>query len=131
VSNLLSDSAARNPEPFGALLEGFARQVAHYVVAELRTADCGGMLDQHASPLGSRRHCACVRARVAAGDPGAAIIGRRHLLSPEALGEELQATSTKTRKPAKPKRSTEKPATVREELEAELGALRLVATRKG
>jgi hypothetical protein len=50
-------------------------------------------VDQSASPLGSRRHIARVRARLAAGRDGAARVGRRHLLSPSALAEELSALS--------------------------------------
>lgn len=51
------------------------------------------MLDQSASPLGSRRHCTAVKRRIARGEPGAAIVGRKHLLSPEALSEELGRVS--------------------------------------
>ena len=50
-------------------------------------------VDQRSSPLGHRRHCAAVKRRVAAGDAGAAIVGRRHLLSQQALADELTALS--------------------------------------
>ena len=52
-------------------------------------SDPKDMIDQHASPLGPRRHCAAVQKLVAQGKPGASIVGRRHLLSPEALEVEL------------------------------------------
>jgi hypothetical protein len=68
-------------------------------------------IDQHRSPLGPRRHCRAVAARVADGSPNAAIIGRRQLLSQEALSEELA-------RGAKP-HSTKKPS-VADELRAEL-----------
>jgi hypothetical protein len=54
-------------------------------------------VDQRSSPLGARRHCAAVKRRVAQGAEGAAVIGRRHLLSQEALADELAALS---RRPA-------------------------------
>lgn len=57
---------------------------------ELSHAD---WIAQDSSPLGRRRHCAAVRARVARGQAGAAIVGRRHLLSPEALREALGEVS--------------------------------------
>jgi len=51
-----------------------------------------GWIDQEFSPLGSRRHIAAVRRRVARRKPGAeldaAIVGRRYLLSIDALAEE-------------------------------------------
>jgi hypothetical protein len=46
------------------------------------------MIDQTASDLGPKRHCAVVRRRIYEDKPGALIIGRRHLLSPEAYAEE-------------------------------------------
>ena len=55
-----------------------------------------GAIDQAASPLGRRRHCACVRRRVARGEPGAAVVGRRFFLSPAAMTEELQRTTRRS-----------------------------------
>jgi hypothetical protein len=55
-------------------------------------------IDQAGSPLGPRRHHKAVKTRVAKGRPGAAIVGRRSLLSPEALQEELQSLTTGARK---------------------------------
>ena len=55
--------------------------------------------DQASSPLGRRRHVAAVRRRVAAGDDGAAMIGRRALLNDCALSEEMAATRPKAKRP--------------------------------
>ncbi len=71
--------------------------IAVAVAAELRAGDVK-MTDQAGSPLGRRRHIAAVRRRVATGEPGACIVARRYLLSPEALAEELAAQSKKPRK---------------------------------
>lgn len=49
-------------------------------------------VDQTKSPLGSRRHIRAVRARLSAELPGAGKLGRRFLLSPQAVAEELQCT---------------------------------------
>lgn len=46
---------------------------------------------QESSPLGRRRHVRAVRARLARGAPGAALVGRRALLDAVALAEELAA----------------------------------------
>jgi hypothetical protein len=67
--------------------------LADRIVAKLTAGERAGMVDQVSSPLGRRRHCAAVRRRVAAGNDGAAIVGRRHLLSREALAEELEAAT--------------------------------------
>lgn len=80
------------------LLRTFAAEVARAVVAELRAGDAPGMVDQSASPLGRRRHIAAVRKRVNAGEPGAAIVGRRHLLSREAVEAELATLAKRPRK---------------------------------
>jgi len=63
-------------------------RVADQVVKRLRAHD-QNMVTQAESPLGSRRHCAAVQRRVAAGLPGASIVGRKHFLTHEALQEEL------------------------------------------
>ena len=70
------------------LLEAFADMVAARVIERLRATD-QDMVSQTRSPLGSRRHCAAVRRRVAAGQHGAFVVGRKHLLTQEALQEEL------------------------------------------
>ncbi len=66
----------------------------------VREAIRGGddMVNQSASPLGRKRHAAAVRRRVAAGESGAAIVGRDFLLNREALAEELAAQSKRPRK---------------------------------
>jgi hypothetical protein len=69
-----------------------AREIAREVVSELRAGELD-MIDQSASPLGRRRHIAAVRARVSSGAPGGAIIGRRYLLSREAIEAELVRVS--------------------------------------
>lgn len=52
-------------------------------------------VDQRDSPLGPRKHCEAVRRRVAEGDPSAAIVKntRKHLLTPQALADELRRAS--------------------------------------
>lgn len=77
------------------LLRALAVEVARAVVTELRAGDVPSMVDQSASPLGRRRHIAAVRKRVNASEPGAAIVGRRHLLSRGALDAELAALAAK------------------------------------
>ena len=105
------------------LLEGVVTELAERVaglVIERLQAGTPGMIDQAASPLGRRRHCAAVRRRVSRGDPGAVLVGRRHLLSPEALAEELRRCNDKAGK------NEAVPATtnVRAELDRELSVLR-------
>jgi hypothetical protein len=95
-----------------AFLEQLAELVADRVVARLSEGR-PGWVDQHGSPLGPKRHCAAVRRRVATGLGGAAVVGRRMLLSPEALAEELSRASQR----AKPIRSV---ASVADDLAREL-----------
>ncbi len=59
--------------------------------------------DEHGrpSPLGRRNHCAAVRRRKAEGLDGAEIVGKRYLLSPEALQEELARRTARAGEPAK------------------------------
>ncbi|MEI9949473.1 MAG: hypothetical protein WDO74_10940 [Pseudomonadota bacterium] len=102
-------------------LDLFAQRVATLVVDRLRAGTEPGWVDQHASALGPRRHCAAVRRRIAEGAPGAERAGRRLLLTPEALQEELSRGSKK-----RPKVDPE--ADIRD-LAGELG-LRLVAGGK-
>ncbi|HEY2408854.1 MAG TPA: hypothetical protein VGI10_22770 [Polyangiaceae bacterium] len=90
------DNGAR--EALEALARLLAPAIARAVVAELGAVNAPGMLDQSASPLGRRRHIAAVRARVARGEPGAAIVGRRHLLAREAVDAELAALAKRPRK---------------------------------
>jgi hypothetical protein len=84
-----------------SLMRAFATEVARAVVAELRAGEAPGMIDQAGSPLGRRRHIVAVRALVASGAPGAAIVGRRHLLSRAALDAELAAVAGKAPRKAR------------------------------
>lgn len=52
------------------------------------------MVSQANSELGARRHRAAVKRRLESGEGGAAIVGRKHLLTPEALREELARPDT-------------------------------------
>jgi hypothetical protein len=63
-----------------------------------RRAERRDWTDQTNSPLGRRRHVKQVKARLAAGQPGAAHIGRRYVLSAQALDEELALLSQGPRK---------------------------------
>lgn len=91
----MSASAA---DPLAGLLDALAEKVADLVVARLTAGTQAGTVDQCGSPLGRRRHIAAVRKRVGTGVAGAAIVGRRHLLTREALQEELGTASMKPRK---------------------------------
>lgn len=106
-----------DPRVLDALLDELADAVARRVLDGLRAGADPQWVDQHRSALGPRRHAAAVRRRVGAGEAGAAIVGRRLLLTPAALAEEL-----------KPKRRARKatPAEDTAALAAELG-LKLVA----
>ncbi len=63
-------------------------------IAAEETHDRIDWIDQSKSPLGPRRHCRVVKALVSAGQPGAAIVGRRRLLSPQGLAQALRSTSS-------------------------------------
>lgn len=76
------------------LLEVLADAVAERVIAKLMTGQREDWIDQGRSALGRRKHCARVRARMASGKAGAAIVGRRHLLTRAALDEEMGATAS-------------------------------------
>lgn len=90
-----------------AALETLVRLIARAVVAELKTADShADMVDQTRSPLSSKKHCAMVRARLARNAGGAAIAGRKHLITRAALQEELDALSARG---ARKHRSTKAP----------------------
>jgi len=84
-----------------AALSAFAEILAPLVAREVARALRNGpedLVSQATSPLGKRRHCAAVRARVARGDSSACIIGRTHYLTPEALRAELAACKAPKRK---------------------------------
>jgi len=79
-----------------AFFEALAEAVAERVVKKL-TAETAAWTDQTRSPLGRKRHCLAVRRRVDQGEGGAAVVGRKHLLSKDALASELNALSTRKR----------------------------------
>ncbi len=83
----MGDAAAAGLDGF---LNDIARRIAHFM-REQRGEDAPrlGWIDQSASPLG-RKHNGAVRRRLAAGEAGADIVGRRHLLTPDALAEEVR-----------------------------------------
>jgi hypothetical protein len=84
------------------VLATFARLVAAEVVRELRSGP-SDLVSQAASPLGKRRHCAAVRARVSRGDPGGCVVGRTYYLTPAALQEELAKGKAPKRRVARAK----------------------------
>lgn len=102
------------------LLDEIADRLAARVAERLRAGE-PGMIDQTRSPLG-RRHCAVVRQRLARGEGGASIIGRRHLLSPTALAEEFERCSGQRRASAASLGAAA--SNVRDELERELRIVR-------
>ena len=107
-----------NATTLESMLDEFAERVAAKVTEKLASGGMPGALDQSRSPLGRRRHIAAARRRIASGQPGAAQVGRRYLMSPEALSEELARTSGRHVDPPAPASGS-----VRAELES---ALRVV-----
>lgn len=75
------------------LLDKLAEVLAKKLAKCLTSRDGAALLDQGDSPLGPRKHCAAVRRRLAANEGGAARVGKRHLLTQEALQEELRRES--------------------------------------
>jgi hypothetical protein len=101
------------------LLDALADRIAARVEERLRSGP-QGWIAQDVSQLGRRRHIAAVRRRVAAGVGGAALVGRRALLSPEALEAELKHVGCpKVRQEIKPQRGS-----VAAELDRELRIVR-------
>lgn len=84
-------------------LDMLADKVADRVVRRLRS-DQDDWIDGPSSPGGTRWHNGVARRRIATGQGGAAKIGRRYLLSKEALAEELAATG-KARTTKQPQRA--------------------------
>jgi len=83
-------------EAQAAFFDALADAVAERVVAKL-TAATAAWTDQTRSPLGRKRHCLAVRRRVDLGEGGAAVVGRKHMLSKEALAAELEDLSKRKR----------------------------------
>lgn len=73
--------------------------------------DSSHLVDQSESLLGPRRHINAVKRRIRLGKPGASKVGRRYLLTREALTEELKQGE----KPSKP---AAKPISVADDLQA-------------
>lgn len=101
-----------SPEEIAAALEVLADVIADRVALRLLTDQHPDWVDQAASPLGPRRHRAAVTRRMNKNDPGAARIGRRYLLSREALNAELSAAG---------ERKPETKPSVAEDLRSRLG----------
>lgn len=109
----------------GAALQTFVEELADliaYRVVHRLQQGTPDMVDQTTSPLGRRRHCYAVRRRISEHQTGAAVVGRRHLLTQEALAEELTRLGMGNRRP-----TTERPRpsgeSVADELRRELGLL--------
>lgn len=111
------------------LLQALAR--AHRAAAdsfdqsiEAARAELRDWVDQNTSQLGRRRHIAAVRKRLAAGDTGAAFVGRRALLSAEAHRAELAALSQKPEKAAQSAETPSGPEALRARLGLVVGGAR-------
>ncbi len=59
------------------------------------------LIPQKGSPLGTRRHVACVERRLRRGEPGAYQVGELRYLTAEALEEERAAPQPQPTKPRK------------------------------
>jgi hypothetical protein len=127
-ANLGRDDGLDIGGPLDQFIEDFSERVAS-AMARQQERTRQGMIDQANSPLGPRRHCAAVRARMNRNDPGAALVGRKHLLTPEALAEELGRASSRKAAPEAPPPAV-KPGSVADELRRELAALPRQATVK-
>lgn len=97
--------SAIDSDELAAAIQTLAGAIAAAVVRELRAPGEDQWVAQNDSPLGSRRHNAAVRRRLASGEGGAAALGRRFLLSKEALAEELGRRPTQKRKSGAPSAS--------------------------
>lgn len=90
----MSAAALLSLEP---LLDDLADRVAARILkAQTR------MISQAKSELGPRKHREAVRRRIDEGLDGAAIVGRRFLLTPEALREEAARATATRRRPSNP-----------------------------
>jgi len=69
----------------------FFDQIRSVIREELMAqGQCDEWIQQRGSALGNRKHCAAVRRRLENGEDGAAIRGKRFLLTTRALSEELR-----------------------------------------
>jgi hypothetical protein len=78
------------------LFDPIVELIAERVAEKLRAAEAR-MVAQHGSELGARGHREAVKRRLDGREGGAAIRGRRFLLTPEAYREELLRPSTGAR----------------------------------
>jgi hypothetical protein len=78
------------------LIEEIADRTAAKVIERQHGGAAGfpGWLDQHSSGLGPRRHNPLARRGLQLGKPGYVKLGRRYLISPEALALELGQASS-------------------------------------
>lgn len=101
------------------LLDQFAELVAEKLERRMRASNQpGAQIDQSKSPLGRKKHCQAVRARLARGESGASVVGRKHYLTSEALEDELRRCTVHTAK-----RTVIPCNSVRDELDRELRLL--------
>jgi len=74
-------------------LDKLAEVLAKKLAKCLGGPDGNALVGQGESPLGPRKHCAAVRRRLARSEGGAARVGKRYLLTQEALQAELRMES--------------------------------------
>jgi hypothetical protein len=104
---------------FRAMAEAGAAECE--VIAREERAQHREWIAQTGSVFGHRKHCKIVQRLVEAGDPGAVISGRKHLLSPEVLQRELQALTKRGPALAKPEFSAAPAGATPDGLRARLG----------
>lgn len=92
----MSGDGIRDDSQFAGFVDQMTEVIATRIVSKLGGRNA--WIDQHGdplydkSPLGRNRHCAAVRRRVRELPPDqweCAIVGRRHIMSPVALSQEL------------------------------------------
>jgi hypothetical protein len=108
------------PTPLDQLLDELADRLYERLETR-RRAGARDMVDQDDSPLGPRRHCRAVARRLASGEPGALKLGRRQLLTRQALAEELERLAK--RRAAKTAAAASEQDPVQERLERRLRLL--------
>lgn len=89
----MSDAIAKVPEALLPLVSLIADLVVERLAGLSQQTPNEATIDQSASPLGPRKHCETARRRLREGKPGAALVGRRWLLSPQAVQEALAEQS--------------------------------------
>jgi hypothetical protein len=96
-----------------------ADALAPRVAAEM--SGVSAWIDQKGSPLGRNRHVAAVKRRAKDGEKGAALSGRRFLLSPAALKEEMSRALLPPVKVAAPAPANDERSDARTRLLRKLG----------